>query len=111
MLTLARSHEALSAAELQHQGFKMVWLAQMAHLGMSRCLTAKLMPEIEVKLSKREVEVLRWTAEGKTSNEISEILGISERTVNFHISNAATKLNAPNKTAAAVKAAVLGMLY
>ncbi len=69
------------------------------------------MPEIAVKLSSREVAVLRWTAEGKTSSETSEILGISERTVNFHINNAVTKLNATHKTAAAIRAALLGMLY
>jgi LuxR family transcriptional regulator len=111
MLTLARSGVALSAAELRHKGLRMAWLTQVAHLGMSQCLTARLMPEIEVILSSRETEVLRWTAEGKTSSEVSEILGISERTVNFHINNAVAKLNASNKTAAAIRAALLGMLY
>lgn len=111
MLTLARSDDAVSAGELQDKGFKMAWLAQVAHLGMSRCLTARLMPEVEVKLSSREVEVLRWTAEGKTSSEVSTILRISERTVNFHINNAVAKLHAANKTAAAIRAAMLGMLY
>ena len=111
LLTLARSGEPLSEAELEDKGLKMAWLTQIAHLGMSRCLTPKLMPEAGVQLSDREVEVLRWTAEGKTSGEISDILNISERTVNFHIANAVTKLNAANKTAAAIRAAVLGMLY
>jgi LuxR family quorum-sensing system transcriptional regulator SolR len=110
MLTLARSCEPLSEAELQDKGLKMAWLTQMAHLGMSRCLTAKLLPAAGARLSNREVEVLRWTAEGKTSSEISFILNISERTVNFHISNAITKLNAVNKTAAVILAAVLGLL-
>lgn len=74
--------------ELQNKGLKMTWLTQVAHLGMSRCLIAKMMPEVEVKLSSREVEVLRWAAEGKTSSEVS---GISERTVNFHINNTVAK--------------------
>lgn len=111
MLTLARSAEPLSAAELQDKGYKLAWLTQTAHLGMSKCLTAKQMPETEARLSNREIEVLRWTAEGKTSGEIAEIIRISERTVNFHISNAMVKLNATNKTAAAIRAAVLGLLY
>lgn len=111
MLTLARSDDPLSAGEMRDNGFKLTWLTQVAHLGMSRCLTARLMPEVEVTLSSREVGVLRWTAEGKTSSEVSEILGISERTVNFHINNAVAKLNASNKTAAAIRAAMLGMLY
>ena len=49
-------------------------------------------------LSKREKEVLRWIAEGKTAWEISVILNISERTVSFHTSNILAKLNAVNKT-------------
>ncbi len=111
MLTLARSGEALSAAELQNSVFMMAWLTQMAHLGMSRLLAAKLNPEIEVTLSDREIEVLRWTGDGKTSADIAEIINISERTVNFHINNAMLKLNAANKVSAVVKAAMLGMLY
>ena len=58
----------------------------------------------------REIEVLRWTADGKTASEIADILNISERTANFHIANVITKLNAPNKTAAVIRAGMLGML-
>ncbi len=111
LLTLARSGELLAESELQDKGLKFAWLTQVAHLGMSRCLTAKLLPETEVRLTGREVTVLRWTADGKTSSEISDILNISERTVNFHINNAVEKLGVANKLAAAVRAAVLGMLY
>lgn len=78
---------------------------------MSRLLVPKMLPETSVQLSSREVEVLQWTGDGKTSAEVSEILNISERTVNFHIGNAMTKLNAANKTAAVVRAAILGMLH
>jgi LuxR family quorum-sensing system transcriptional regulator SolR len=110
MLSLARSDEPITQTELDAKGFKMAWLTQIAHLGMSRCLKPKLMPEADAKLSNREIAVLRWTADGKTSAEISSILNIAERTVNFHINNAVTKLNTVNKTAAAVKAAMLGFL-
>jgi LuxR family transcriptional regulator len=110
MLTLARSGKAFSPTELRNKAFKMTWLSQVAHQGLSQRLTAKLIPEIGIKLSRRETDVLRWTAEGKTSGEISMILSISERTVNFHINSAIAKLNVSNKTAAAVRAAVLGML-
>jgi len=110
MLTLARSHEPIIEAELETKIFKMTWLTQAAHVGMSRCLVPKLMPEVNVKLSNREIEVLRWTADGKTSSEISCILNIAERTVNFHINNVLIKLNAGNKTSAAIKAAMFGLL-
>ncbi|HET9113134.1 MAG TPA: helix-turn-helix transcriptional regulator, partial [Burkholderiales bacterium] len=98
-------------AELQDKERKMIWLTQAAHLSMSRLLTTKMLPETEVQLSSREVEVLQWTGDGKTSGEISELLNISERTVNFHIGNAISKLNAANKAAAVIKAAMLGMLH
>jgi len=84
--------------ELDAKRFKRAWLTQAAHLGMSRCLTPKLIPEAIVKLSNREIAVLRWTADGKTSGEIACILNIAERTVNFHINNVIAKLNATNKT-------------
>ncbi|WP_116137022.1 helix-turn-helix domain-containing protein [Trinickia diaoshuihuensis] len=61
-------------------------------------------------LSEREREVLRWAAVGKTSCEIGMILGVTERTINFHVASAISKLNASNKTHAAVKALLLGII-
>lgn len=110
LLTLARSHDNISPEELRDHSMKMYWLAQLAHEGMSQFLVPKLMPEALVVLSWREIEVLRWTAEGKTSWEVSEIMNISSRTVNFHANNAMEKLGTNNKTAAAIKAAILGLL-
>ncbi|RJG07417.1 LuxR family transcriptional regulator [Noviherbaspirillum cavernae] len=110
LLTLARSAEQLTAGELYQNEARMVWLAQYAHVAMARLLIPKLAPETQVMMTAREKEVLRWTAEGKTAYEISQILAVSERTINFHITNVVLKLGASNKTQAAVKAAALGML-
>ncbi len=55
-------------------------------------------------LTDRESECLVWTARGKTSWEISQILSISERTVNFHTQNAMHKLDAYSKHHAVVRA-------
>jgi LuxR family transcriptional regulator len=110
MLTLARSNDPITEAELNNKRFKISWLTQIAHSGMSEYLIPKIMPEASVKLSNREIEVLRWTADGKTSGEISCILNVAERTVNFHINNIIAKLGASNKTSAAIKAALLGLL-
>jgi len=62
------------------------------------------------KLTKREVEILRWTANGKSAEEIAQIQHLSVNTIHYHIKKSIAKLDAPNKTAAAVKAAVLGLL-
>ncbi len=110
MITLARSGEEISDSERLANEEKLYWLAQTMHLGISRIVYARETPEAAAQLSHREAEVLRWTAEGKTSYEISLILSISERTVNFHIANAMQKLNATNKIAATIRAVVLGLL-
>ena len=65
---------------------------------------AGLWPKL-IELNDREVEALTWAARGKTSAEIAEILGITKRTVDFHVDNARTKLGAPTRTAAVIKAA------
>jgi len=62
-------------------------------------------------LTKREIEALVWTAEGKSSWEIAQILGIKERTVNFHIAQASTKLGANNRTRAVSTALLTGILH
>ena len=56
------------------------------------------------RLTSREREVLTWTALGKTSSEIAEILELSKRTVDEYSIRAARKLRALNKTHAVVKA-------
>jgi DNA-binding NarL/FixJ family response regulator len=65
---------------------------------------------VSLELTERERDVLRWTAAGKTSSETGMILGISARTVNYHITSILLKLNAVNKTQAVVKAVMLDLL-
>jgi LuxR family transcriptional regulator, quorum-sensing system regulator SolR len=110
MLTLARSSEALEPDELAHGEMKMRWLAHIAHLILSRIFTTRQAEEMQPHLTAREIEVLKWTADGKTSADISSLLDVSENTVNFHVKNAVTKLQTTNKTAATVRAAMLGLL-
>ncbi|GGC59472.1 LuxR family transcriptional regulator [Undibacterium terreum] len=110
MLTFARSHSHLSFKELRNRALQKSWLAQTAHEAFSRLLVPRFLPEAETQLTTREVEVLRWSADGKTSGEVGNIMCISERTVNFHVNNALVKLGASNKTAGVIKAAILGFL-
>jgi len=62
------------------------------------------------KLTVREEEVLKWAAIGKTSWEISVILTISERTVNFHLTAAANKLGVKGRRAACTIAMAQGLI-
>jgi DNA-binding CsgD family transcriptional regulator len=60
--------------------------------------------EQELLISARELDCLKWTAAGKTAWEASVILGITERTVRFHLNMARVKLNCANTTQAVAKA-------
>lgn len=62
------------------------------------------------KLSRRECECLYWAALGKSSWDISKIIGISESTVNYHIKNTMYKLGTSNRIFTVVKAIKLGLV-
>jgi DNA-binding NarL/FixJ family response regulator len=57
-----------------------------------------------VTLSDREIEALTWVARGRTSAEVADLVGLSKRTVDFHLDNARVKLGAATRTEAAIKA-------
>ena len=58
----------------------------------------------QVDLSSREIDTLTWSARGKTSDEIAQILGLTKRTVDFHLDSARAKLGVATRTQAVVKA-------
>jgi DNA-binding CsgD family transcriptional regulator len=62
-------------------------------------------------LTPRELEVLRWTMDGKTAWEVGAVLGISERTAVMHVNNAMHKLGCVNKHLAVLKALRLGLIH
>jgi DNA-binding CsgD family transcriptional regulator len=61
-------------------------------------------------LTERELDCLNWTAAGKTSVEIAEILTLSEHTINHYLNRATKKLDAVNRTQAVAKALRLGLI-
>ncbi len=65
---------------------------------------------IEVSISPRELEVLKWTRAGKTAWEAGRILGISDRTAALHLSHAAKKLGVNSKHQAVLKAISMGLI-
>jgi LuxR family quorum-sensing system transcriptional regulator CciR len=60
------------------------------------------------KLTTRERECFQWIARGKSSWEIGQILGISERTVAFHIDNVKRKIGVGSRIQALVKLVLAG---
>jgi DNA-binding NarL/FixJ family response regulator len=63
-----------------------------------------------IHLTGREHEVLTWVGRGKTSSEIATILGLTERTVNFHCERAMKRLGVANRTQAVAKAVAEGLI-
>ena len=61
-------------------------------------------------ITPREVECLRWAADGKTEWEISAILNISEHTAAKHFANAQRKLGAANRAHAVALAIRWGFI-
>ncbi len=61
-------------------------------------------PAAPALLTRREREVLQWTAAGKTAWEISQILGVAESTITAHVKAAAAKLDTRNRVATVVAA-------
>jgi DNA-binding CsgD family transcriptional regulator len=51
-------------------------------------------------LTEREREALVWIATGKSDWEIGEILGLSPKTVNYHVQNAKLKLGTRSRVQA-----------
>ncbi|QJE01022.1 hypothetical protein HH212_14105 [Massilia forsythiae] len=110
LLTLARPQGVIAPDEFRAKAPQVAWLAQAAHAALERVLAARPDGQASIRLTGREVEVLRWAADGKTAAEAAGILRISERTVLFHIDNALRKLGAVNKTAGVLKAAMLRLI-
>jgi DNA-binding NarL/FixJ family response regulator len=54
-------------------------------------------------LTRREMEILRVVASGKTNSEIASMLGISEKTVERHLQMAFDKLGVVSRVEAAVR--------
>ena len=109
LLTLCRCIEPLTDRELQAKEKSMRWLVQVAHVSLSRAILAQENPACPA-LTNREREVLQWSADGKSAQNISDILNLSKSAVDFHLKNSILKLNAPNKTAAVARAALMGWL-
>ncbi|HJT57749.1 MAG TPA: AAA family ATPase, partial [Ktedonobacteraceae bacterium] len=65
---------------------------------------------LNLHLTGRELEVLRLVAEGHTDREVAEILVISPRTVNRHLSNIFVKLDVPGRAAAVAYAIRWGLV-
>jgi DNA-binding CsgD family transcriptional regulator len=65
---------------------------------------------LDLSLTRRELEVLRLVAEGHTDREVAEILVISPRTINRHLSNIYLRLDVPGRASAVAYAIRHGLV-
>lgn len=109
-LSLVRSKKPLTIEELQSISVFLRLLALTAHNAFARIYRQRHVACMKFNLTDREIDVLRLTALGETSEDIAGKLFISVNTVNFHIKNAVEKLGVSNRTQAAVVASNWGLL-
>ena len=109
MLSLSRGSEPVTKHEISVKLRALQWFAQLAHEALSNLVLVRVGRRFP-PLTQREQEVIRWTADGKSALDISDILQVSKSTVDYHINNVLVKLNASNKTSAAVMASSFGLL-
>ena len=101
---LAAIHAAVNGLVLMEAGTAQE-LAKYAPSGNSEGAIEQL-----EELSPREVEVLRWMAEGLGNKEIAARLGISDHTVKFHISSILAKLGVGSRTEAVTQGIRMGLV-
>lgn len=104
---IVASGDAKSAAAHLHQLGELQLLASSVHEVVRRL---GLKDQARVHLTAREIECLRWAADGKTSWEIGQQLGIAERTAIFHLNNSARKLGVIGRRQAIARAMSLELI-
>lgn len=92
------SHATLSFSKCSAEEIDLANLALLGTLSATIfCCANHLLNKKVSNLSERERECLFWVSEGKTSWEVAKILGITERTVNFHLNSAIRKTGCRNR--------------
>jgi DNA-binding CsgD family transcriptional regulator len=107
-----RSLTSLDRAHIQSHVGDALHFAHVFHWMFMRRVLAKGVPPAHqgAPLSPREIQCLTHAAHGMTSAEMGVKLGITERTANFHFSNAISKLGVLNRHEAIATAVARGLV-
>jgi LuxR family transcriptional regulator, quorum-sensing system regulator SolR len=98
------------SASLTSELGRLMMTAVTAYTTMTRFVPTKANSN-PVQLTPRELEILKWSRAGKTALDCSDILGISQATVHFHVKNALFKLDVSSKQQAILKALELRLIH
>ncbi|MGZ0701432.1 autoinducer binding domain-containing protein [Pseudomonas piscis] len=110
LLSLARRNKAISLEEFEALRPVTKAFAAAAHEKLCELEIDDSVFNAVVEFSGRECDVLRWTADGKTSEEIGVIMGVCTDTVNYHHRNIQRKIGASNRVQAVSYAVALGYI-
>jgi len=103
------SFAGLSMKQNSRTELILLYVVPHFHHVLIRLLT-QMKNKTDIILLPREKEVLNWIKHGKSTWDISLILGISDNTVKFHIKNIFKKLDAVNRVQAVATAAQEGLI-
>lgn len=103
LLKTVRSSELVDAVRAVHQG-RTVLDSAVARKIAILATRHRLEPTPEETLTPRELAVLQLVSRGLRNKEIASQLGVSNRTVEGHLSNILAKLGVSSRTAAVVRA-------
>ena len=78
--------------------------------GDAHAVYLRLVEELDVCVTPRQLECLKWAGEGKSSVDIGSILNISAATVNEHLADACRRLDVRTRIQAIVEAYRRGWL-
>lgn len=109
MLTLGRSKGDVTPQELYEKAGQVLWLCHAMHAVVAQKYADKPCIHPPSTLTPRETEILKWSAMGKTADEVGNIMSITPRTVGFHVSSAMRKLGVNSKIAAVLRASKAGL--
>jgi DNA-binding CsgD family transcriptional regulator len=112
MLTWAGGrHPACAKILLEEVGSELLAVAHFAMQFLHKSATEGAHPsEVEIRLTPRERDCLRLTAQGYREADVARIIEIAPTTVRYHVDNVVEKLGASNRTHAVAIAAQLGLL-
>lgn len=107
-MVVRRESDLLSA--IKNYGHLIYLLGLQLHDHVTSLGVETLSTMDEVRLTSRELECLKWTAEGLTTEEIADRMSISSATVNYHFGKIVPKLSALNRHHATIIAVKLGLV-
>ncbi len=110
LTVVGQSEDRGWSQKVERKSEKLLYLTHAFHEAVRHRFPASAEPEKGRLLSARELECLRWSAVGKTSEEIAAILGISPETVRIYFKRGMRKIGATTRTQAVAIACEMRLL-